>query len=53
VKDELDVLERLIQQRFIRDAAFNEIDVATDLVEILAMTSRQVVENPNTRAAGD
>ena len=53
VKNQLDTVERLIQQCFIRNAAFDEIDVTANFVEVLPMAGRQVVENANACAACD
>jgi hypothetical protein len=52
VKNYLDTVEYLVQQRFIGDAAFDELEIAANLVEVLTMSGRQIVEHAHARATG-
>jgi len=52
MKDYFDILEYLIQQGLVRNTAMDEVDIAANLIDILPVTSRQVIQHANTRAPG-
>ena len=50
VKNQFDVFERLQQQVLVRDTTVDEINIAANLIEVLAMARRQIIEDSNTRS---
>jgi hypothetical protein len=52
VKNYLDTVEYLSQQLFISDAALDEFEIAANLLEVLTMPGRQIVEHAHACAMG-
>lgn len=52
VKDHFSAVESFRQYVFVSDTALNEIYVAANLAEVLAMTRREIVEHSDARTAG-
>ena len=51
MKNEFGAVECFLQNVLVGDAAFNEIYIAADLFDVLAMSGREIVKHSDARAA--
>jgi hypothetical protein len=50
MKNYFDILEHLIEQLLVSHATLNEIEIATNLLDVFTVTSREIIEDADARA---